>query len=251
MNQAMALKGFPDFWDSATPVPRGGTKAQKLYFYLKRVLPRRYSALNGMLSSLFVAGAYRTQFLREQDAFLEVLKAEAGCTCYFDGCKSVPRAQLMLESYPQTKILHLIRDPRGYIASCVKHFKEQTGKLPNSGFVDTRLDWWKKYNTLAAGYEQELAAGKYLRLQYGRLLAEPEEALERIRQFFELSSHQGELGAFGRERLHISGNKTNLVSNRIERGVLGDWRKYGNVVDFQRIEKQARDLPFVDLEDAA
>ena len=248
MSHAMAKKGFPNFWDTATPLLNNGTKAHRLYFYLKRILPRQYGALNRILHALFFSGNGRTQFVRMQDAFFEVLETETGSDYYFDGCKSSPRAQLMHDCYPDTKVLHLVRDPRGFIASCVKHFKEQTGDVPDMNFVNARLSAWKKYNTLAAGYEQELAPGNYLRIQYADLLSEPVAVLEKILSFIGPIDDHKDLGAFDRERVHISGNKTNLVSSRIEKRVLGDWRKFGDVIDFQHIERQTSNLAFVQFE---
>jgi hypothetical protein len=251
MNRALAAKGILDFWDHAMPLPNHGKVATRPYLYLKRLLPRRSGIVNRFLSSLFLSGSCRTEFVREQDAFFEALEAETDSKYYFDGCKSLVRAQLMRESYPDTKVLHLIRDPRGFIASCVKHQKEQTGHMPDNDFVKASLGAWEKYNTLAAGYERELEPGKYLRIQYADLLSEPERTLSGIVDFIGIDGDRVDLSRFDLERLHVSGNKTNLISTRIETRALGDWMKFSDSIDFEYIERRTRDYPFVGFEAAA
>lgn len=251
MNRRLAEYGLPDYWSTAAPLPGGGPLTERPYLYLKRRLRRHDGALNRILDATLASSAYRARFVREQDAFLAVVHDETGATHYFDGCKSPSRAQLTVACYPTAKILHLIRDPRGYLASFAKHYRQRTGRAPSGKDVETALAWWRRDNSLAAGYEQALGPGRYLRVQYADLISSPNETLRRILDFFGIEDDGADPCLFDRARLHVSGNTTNLKSTRLEQRSPGGWAKYADVLDLELIESRTRDLPFVELERAA
>lgn len=248
MNRRMADYGFPSFWDTAGPLPDGGPLLERPYLYLKRRIGPRAKLLHRALSAALASGAYRVRFMREQDAFFAALHGETGATHYLDSCKSPARAELMLACYPATKMLHLIRDPRGYLASFARHFEQRTGRRPSGSDLESAFRLWRRDNALAAAYETQLSADRYLRVQYGDLIGSPEETLRRICAFIGIRQLARDPCEFDRTRLHVSGNTTNLVSTRIETRPSGAWRKYAAMLDLPRIEARARRLPYVELE---
>lgn len=247
LNRRMADYGFPSYWDTAQPLPGGGPWLERPYLYLKRRLGPHAPSLRHALDVVLAGPAYRARFVREQHAFLAALEAETGAVHYFDGCKSPARAALMLDAFPDTKILHLIRDPRGYLASFAKHFEQRSSRPPSADEVETAFRWWRRDNALAAAYERELPPDRYLRVQYAELISDPEATLRRIGRFIGIDGTRDPC-SLDRSRLHVSGNTTNLVSTRIERRRLGGWRDRDAPLDWDRIEARARRLSFIELE---
>lgn len=248
MNDRLARYGFPDYWDTAAPLPAGGPLLERPYLYLKRRVSGRAAVVDRALNAALAGPGYRARFRREHDAFFTVLREETGATHYLDGCKSPARAQLMLDAYPSSRILHLVRDPRGYLASFAVHTKQRTGQYPDRPRMQTALAWWKRDNSLAAHYEKLLSPGCYLRVQFADLLAAPEETLQRVLDFCGVDGDAAELCRFNRSRLHVSGNTTNLVSTRIETRPPGTWARHADILDLPAIEAATRSLAFVRLE---
>ena len=247
MNRRMAEHGFPSYWDTAGPVPGGGPLLERPYLYLKRRLGSHAAPLRRGLDRVLATPAYRARFVREQNAFFATLHAETGAVRYFDGCKSPARAALMLDAFPDTKVLHLIRDPRGYLASFARHAERRTSLPPSAEDVETAFRWWRHDNALAAAYEHELPPDRYLRVQYAELISEPDETHRRVARFLGLADARDPC-SIDRARLHVSGNTTNLVSTRIEKQRLGSWRRHEASLDWESIAARARRLSYIELE---
>lgn len=71
------------------------------------------------------------------------------------------------------RILHLVRDPRGFVASCVK---KDLGLTRN-------LRWWVKNAAAAERLRARVGDGRFLRVRYEDLCAQPLEALNALARF--------------------------------------------------------------------
>jgi Sulfotransferase family len=97
------------------------------------------------------------------------------------------------------RVIHLVRDPRGNVASIMKH----TGASASAGARQ-----WKHYNREADRVRRYFAPSSWLRLHYEDLCADPAATLTRIASFLNVApptgTHQPGVES------HIIGNKTRL-----------------------------------------
>jgi sulfotransferase family protein len=97
------------------------------------------------------------------------------------------------------RVIHLVRDPRGNVASIMKH----TGGSASAGARQ-----WKHYNREADRIRRYFSPSSWLRLHYEDLCADPTGTLSRIAGFLNVAPPTGpsQSGA----EAHIIGNKTRL-----------------------------------------
>jgi hypothetical protein len=97
------------------------------------------------------------------------------------------------------KVIHLVRDPRGNVASIVKH----TGVD-----VATAARQWKHVNVEAERIGRYLPPESWLSLRYEALCADPAAVLDRIADFLGVSRVRME--GFQSSPRHIIGNKMRM-----------------------------------------
>lgn len=96
------------------------------------------------------------------------------------------------------KIVHLVRDPRGFLYSCVKRNKEKD-------FM-RYIRSWVKYNRSALRLKSKIDSNNYLLLQYEKLCSNPAEELERICHFLNVDPVDL-LELINKAQHHIIGNE--------------------------------------------
>ena len=97
------------------------------------------------------------------------------------------------------RVIHLIRDPRGTVASIMKHSGVDAAEGARQ---------WRHYNTEAARVRRHLPDGSWLTLHYEELCADPSGTLDRIADFLEVP-RAGTQPPRPQER-HIIGNAMRL-----------------------------------------
>jgi hypothetical protein len=100
------------------------------------------------------------------------------------------------------RVIHLVRDPRGNVASIMKH----TGASASAGARQ-----WKRYNREADRVRRFFAPSSWLRLRYEDLCADPRGTLARIAGFLEVAPPSD--SSHSRAESHIIGNKTRLLGH--------------------------------------
>jgi Sulfotransferase family len=127
--------------------------------------------------------------------------AETGKRVFVDTSRDHQRPKyLAMHPRLDVKVIHLVRDPRGNVASIIKH----TG-----ADAATAARQWKRYNVEAARVRQYLPAASWMSLRYEDLCADPAAALDRIAEFLGTRRVQPEQGSLPVEA-HIIGNKARL-----------------------------------------
>jgi len=72
------------------------------------------------------------------------------------------------------KVIHLVRDPRGNVASIMKHTGVDVGHAARQ---------WRHYNVEADRVGRSFPRGAWMRLHYEELCSQPQETLERVARF--------------------------------------------------------------------
>jgi hypothetical protein len=98
------------------------------------------------------------------------------------------------------KVIHLVRDPRGNVASIMKH----TGVD-----VATAARQWKRSNVEAARVSRYLPREAWMSLHYEALCADPAGVLDRVSEFIGVGRHLLQHG-FRNPGSHIIGNKMRM-----------------------------------------
>jgi hypothetical protein len=98
------------------------------------------------------------------------------------------------------RVIHLIRDPRGNVASIMKH----TG-----ADVATAARQWRHYNVEADRVKRYVPPDAWMTLRYEDLCADPDGVLERIAAFVGAGAGPAPTGPRGVDR-HIIGNSMRL-----------------------------------------
>ena len=75
------------------------------------------------------------------------------------------------------KVIHLVRDPRGNVASIMKHTGVDVGHAARQ---------WRHYNVEADRVGRSFPRDAWMRLHYEELCAQPQETLDRVARFIEV-----------------------------------------------------------------
>jgi hypothetical protein len=98
------------------------------------------------------------------------------------------------------RVIHLIRDPRGNIASIMKHTGVDVGAAARQ---------WCRYNVEAARAQRYLPASSWMTLHYEELCADPGGVLDRVFDFLEVERVRPQPSPHDPDR-HIVGNSMRL-----------------------------------------
>lgn len=136
------------------------------------------------------------------EAFMRAALDATGKQVFFDATKSFRRIQLFNKNPNiNLKVLHLVRDPRGYVFSALNrhrkpvHISARQWVLENS-FIDSNL----------RGHNPH----KWIHLKYETLCLEPEKTLNNLADFVGVDSFAALPERFGDNVHHIIGNNMRL-----------------------------------------
>ncbi len=139
-------------------------------------LIRQETGLLPLLSS----SKKRRSYAALQDRVFNLIFDAAGQNVLIDSSKNFSRAlALATASEYDVRILHLVRDPRGFINSSNKRRSEQ--EKANT-FLRPMTEWVIK-NSIGSAVLQPLISDRYRQIHYESLLLEPEETLRSIGDF--------------------------------------------------------------------
>lgn len=160
------------------------------------------------LLSLLGSSKKRRSYATLQDRVFNMIFEATGQDILIDSSKNFSRAlALATASEYDVRVLHLVRDPRGFINSSNKRRSEQD---KTNAYLRPMTEWLIK-NSIGSAVLQPLIGDSYRQIHYESLLLDPEETLRSIGDFggFDI---EPVLGAVRRgipfERQHIfAGNR--------------------------------------------
>lgn len=177
------------FWDEVLSVAfPDGHDAEKIEVLRKRVERHRKLLFHRLLrikSSHY--NAARAEYVEILRKIYRALHEVSGGRVIIDGSKDPAHMDLLLEAFPQTRILHLVRDSRAVAYSFQTpkarkevHWKEEM--MGVNGALRASLDW--VFINLAV--EQVAKASTYYsRVKYEVFVSAPEEIIDQVTKNFE------------------------------------------------------------------
>lgn len=140
------------------------------------------------------------RFLRAHHDFYEKSCQYNGSSVYIDGTKSVRRAELFARHLEKDfKVLHLIRDGRGFCNSFIKNKKLSKAHLPEAAAA------WLEYIDMVETFSKRYPSLPMLTVRYEDLCADLEQNLRRICAFLGVD-FDGKMINGSEKTYHILGN---------------------------------------------
>lgn len=158
--------------------------------------------------------AYRDttkRFLDAQLRFFENARSLAGVPIYLDGTKSTRRAQLLArDGRSEMKVIHMIRDGRGFSSSYLKNWSEETRDVA----VPARL--WLRYISEVDKFAAAFPSVPLLTVRYEDLCRSTTETMKAVYRFLEVPYEE-----FDKTAPHTP----HLLGNRMRRDFDGTIRE--------------------------
>ncbi len=134
---------------------------------------------------LLAGGRGRAEYARVADQVFDAAAAATGSDVLIDSSKNVGRAAaLVYDSRHDVRIVHLVRDGRGYLHSRRRR-ADATGARHSPG---PALAGWAAKNLAVSALGARLGPHRYLLVRYEDLLRDPAGALGRIGDFVGLET---------------------------------------------------------------
>lgn len=113
-------------------------------------------------------------FRRRNKAFMSAALEAAGKSVFLDATKYPTRIPLLERMNVSLKVIHLVRDPRGYCYSVRKH-RPQSTEAPARD--------WVRVNRLAEYHLRRLPPNRWRRVSYESICADPQGSLQKLTDF--------------------------------------------------------------------
>jgi len=147
----------------------------------------------------------RDRFLRAQLQFFASAREFAAASIYLDGTKSIRRAQLFArDARCEMKVLHMVRDGRGFCASYVKN------RRPTSSLTEAAKAWVRCIGRIDA-FSREFPSVPVLVVRYEDLCRSTVDTIRSICRFLEVAYE--EPGTKSMKDAHILGNRMRRTFN--------------------------------------
>lgn len=141
----------------------------------------------------------RDRFLNAQLQFFANARAFSGASIYLDGTKSIRRAQLFArEDRYEMKVLHLIRDGRGFSASYIKNMR-------SAASCADAANAWLSYIAQIDQFSRRFPSVPLLTVRYEDLCRSTADVIGTVCRFLEIPYE--ELGIGIKKDAHILGNR--------------------------------------------
>lgn len=141
----------------------------------------------------------RDRFLAAQLQFFAEARRLSGASIYLDGTKSIRRAQLLArDNRSEMKVLHLVRDGRGFCASYLKHMR------PVPSWTDA-AEAWGSYIAQVDQFSRTFPSVPVLVVRYEDLCRSTEEVIRTVCRFLEIPYEKP--GDDVMKGAHILGNR--------------------------------------------
>jgi hypothetical protein len=175
-------------------------------FWLNHAVHR----IRNRLAALPPLRAIEDEFLRQHLAFCSRSLERRRARVYFDGTKSMRRAELFAERGLTAKMVQLIRDGRAFCNSYRKNNKLDASCLPKASQV------WKQHIRKVDALHRRLPSLEILVVRYGDLCASPESEVRRIWEFMGLGFDPAFL-EYDKADMHVTGNRMRMTYDGVIR----------------------------------
>lgn len=132
---------------------------------------------------------------------------QSNAKIYVDGSKYIHRLAFKNNYLNNYKIIHLVRDPRSYIHSSIKKYKQGV----NYKFI---LKEWIFYNRFVSDLKNLIGADNYVLVKYEDLVNNPSEELIKISKLLKLDKIEHEF--VKQSDVHLTGNSVRRNYNGIK-----------------------------------
>jgi hypothetical protein len=202
----MKQSGFDFEWTSSNPTPLFKRfRFNKWFVSLSR---RTFLLYVYKMFPVSVRKLIFSNYYKENIEFMNALKSCRDCLIYFDGSKFITRMELLLDIFPNTRVLHLIRSPEGFLKSCLKRGRTDYKKNINN---------WCRYNNNAHSYKKILGNDNYLLITYENLVKNTDSVLSKIQKFLGVNEIDiQDCYEENKKDLHIIGNKMKDSFKKVE-----------------------------------
>ena len=141
-----------------------------------------------------------TYFLDKQNKFIGNTNSYDNTSIYIDGTKSIRRAELFIKYSSSIKIIHLIRDGRGFCASFVKNKPKPMNTL------DIASKKWNNYIKLLDKFSERYPEAEIFTVKYEDLCNNSTVILNQICDFLNIPYDPKILDMDGKQ-YHVLGNR--------------------------------------------
>ncbi|MBK5964259.1 hypothetical protein CCR95_09205 [Thiocystis minor] len=149
-----------------------------------------------------------SDYYHENKSFMAALAKTGDYSHYFDGCKTLLRLELLRTIFPETKVVHLIKNPNAYLHSFLKRKKRRDHGIVNG---------WFRYNASAHDYREILGPENYLLVTFEELTKKPEQLLQEIYRFMGLPEREGSVEQWmDMAKIHVIGSETKNVFRQVD-----------------------------------
>jgi Sulfotransferase domain len=171
-------------------------------------------------------------YAHRNEVFMRAALDITGKQVFFDATKSFRRIQLFRNKpHLNFKVLHLVRDPRGYVYSAIDH----RNTLPQI----SAKQWVMENNFIDANL-RGLDSHQWMRLKYETLCLEPEKTINNLADFAGVNSLSALTKHFGEKEHHIIGNSMRLRPDALKSIKLNEkWRNSLSTDDLRIVSRIA------------
>ncbi|WP_267878420.1 sulfotransferase family protein [Thiocapsa marina] len=147
-------------------------------------------------------------YYRENAKFFEALAQSGPYTHYFDGCKSLFRLELMRSLFPDTLVVHLIKNPKAYLHSFLTREEMRYQSV---------IDYWLKYHDESRRFAELLGQGNYMLVTFEELTRYPEQSLRELYRFIGVPERDEPFEQWiNLKTVHVVGSGTKNQYRRVE-----------------------------------
>ncbi len=148
------------------------------------------------------------RYYRENSRFFESVSQLGPYTHYFDGCKSLFRLELLRSLFPDTLVVHLIKNPKAYLHSFL------TRKEARFQVV---VDGWLKYHAESRRFAELLGQDRYRLVTFEELTRNPEQSVQELYRFIGVPDRDEPFEHWvNLKTVHVVGSRTKNVYRRVE-----------------------------------
>ena len=172
-------------------------------------------------------------YRRRNEAFIGAALEASGKSVFLDATKHASRIPLLAGLTDELKVIHLVRDPRGYCYSVRKH-------RPRS--LEVPAKDWVRGNQVAEYYGRGSGPDQWMRVTYESICSAPSQALRELTNFIGVEPY--ELPENFREYPnHVVGNAMRLPTDgRVTIQLDEKWRQNLTKADLQMTDRIAGEL---------
>lgn len=176
------------------------------------------------------------QYYQQNARFLDALETIHGKTHYFDGCKCLLRLELLRTVYPDTKIVHLIKNPNAYLHSVLQRKNKNYRKV---------VEDWIQYHSASLSLGNSLGPDRYLLLTFEELTSRPEAVITNLWRFMGVPKREIPISEWvDTSSIHVIGNRSKNEFRQVDQKV-ARWKSDLTKEQLDYVEKKVQGITWL------